>query len=196
MIFKTIKILLISFLLFSCNSGAKKGYMPKPKGFPRIELPPLAYQILEGDYPFTFEYSKSAVIVPDNSKDAEPYWIIVKYPSLNAMIQFTYKPINGNTKKLESHIADAYKLASKHQKMATSQVEKVTQLKNGRKVVVIEIEGEVPSHFQFYTTDTTQHFLRGAVYLNNATFNDSLSPIVDFMKLETKYLIESLKFKK
>jgi gliding motility-associated lipoprotein GldD len=170
-------------------------YFQKPKGFARISLPEHTYRTLEGGYPYSFEYSTSAVVVPDTTADAEPYWILVKYPELNAFIQFTYKPLNGDLKKLDHHVLDAYKLASKHLIKAISQKEEIITLKNGRKVVTMEITGEVPSHFQFYSTDTSQHYLRGAVYLQVATLNDSLKPIVDFLKVDTKHILETLKWK-
>jgi gliding motility-associated lipoprotein GldD len=185
-------LVLVTFCL-ACGRSSTV-YYPKPKGFERIELPEHAYQTLQGDYPYTFEYSQSAVIQPDRTKDAEPYWILVEYPSLNAKIQFTYKPINGDLTKLDKHVADAYKLASKHQVRATEQREQVINLKNGKKAVVIEIDGEVPSHFQFYATDTSKHFLRGAVYLNAATLNDSLLPIVDYLKMDSRRILETLKW--
>ncbi len=189
--------LIISLLALTISCGNKSTvYYPKPKGFERIVLPKQEYQALQGNYPYTFEYSKSAIVTTDRTKDAEPYWILVEYPTLNAKIQFTYKPLNGNLAKLDQHVADAYKLASKHQVRATAQREKVIQLKNGKKAVVIEIDGEVPSHFQFYATDTSKHFLRGAVYLNAATLNDSLMPVVDYLKADSRRILETLKWNK
>ncbi len=191
---KFLKISLILIYLSGC-SNVNQGFVPKPKGYQRIDLPEHVFQPLIGTFPYTFEYSKFAEVLVDKSPDSEPYWIIVNYPTLNAKIQFTYKPLNGDMRKLDKHVADAYKLAAKHQVKATAQTEYQLQLKNGKKVIVIELEGEVPSHYQFYATDTSKHYLRGAVYLNNATLNDSLSPIVEFMKLETRHLIETLKWK-
>lgn len=187
----------ILILAFAMGCGNKSTvYYPKPKGFERINLPKKEYQVLQGNYPYTFEYSKAAVIKPDKTKDAEPYWILVEYPTLNAKIQFTYKPLEGDLVKLDKHVADAYRLASKHQVRATAQREQVVQLKNGKKVVIIEIDGEVPSHFQFYATDTSKHFLRGAVYLNAATMNDSLMPVVDYLKADSRRILETLKWNK
>ncbi|MCP9767355.1 gliding motility lipoprotein GldD [Lacihabitans sp. LS3-19] len=191
---KVFFLLFIGVITYSCG-GSTAVYYPKPKGYERIDLPEHRYQTLEGSYPYTFEYSESAVITPDKSKDAEPNWILVEYPKLNAKVQFTYKPLYGDLQKLDKHVADAYKLASKHQVRATSQKEQVIKLENGKSVVVIELEGEVPSHYQFYATDTSKHFLRGAVYLNSATFGDSLRPIVDFLKIDSRHILETLKWK-
>jgi gliding motility-associated lipoprotein GldD len=184
-----------AILLVSC-SKTSSDYVPKPKGFNRIDIPAHAYQSLNGNYPYTFEYSKQATIEADKSVGAEPYWIIVNYPTLNAKVQFTYKPLNGDLDKLDKHVADAYKLAAKHQIKATGQTEQVLTLKSGKKAVIIQIEGEVPSHFQFYMTDTSKNFIRGAMYLNRSTFNDSLNPIIDYVKIDCRHLIETLNWKK
>lgn len=183
-------------MLLSCGENKNdEVYFQKPKGFARLELPEHKYLTLNGAYPYTFEYSAAADVVADQSPEAEPYWILVKYPKLNAMIQFTYKPIKGDLKKLDEHVMDAYRLASKHQIKATSQKEEIVTLKSGRKAVVIEIEGEVPSHYQFYSTDTSKHYLRGAIYLQNATVNDSLKPVVDYLKIDARHILETLKWK-
>ncbi len=168
--------------------------MPKPKGFNRIDIPAPEYVPLKEKHPYFFQYNKIAQIQKDTTYRAEPHWIIINYPTLNAKIQLTYKPIKGNLSKLDAHIADAFKLAAKHQVKAISQTEKLVSLKNGKKAVIIELEGEVPSHYQFYTTDTTKNYLRGAVYLNLATENDSLRPIVDYLKKDSRVLLETLKW--
>ena len=48
---------------------------------------------------------------------------------------------------------------------------------NGQIASVAELEGEVPTQFQFYTSDSTHHFFRGALYFNTAMKNDSLAPV-------------------
>lgn len=192
---KLIGVLGICALAACGNPQEEQVYYQKPKGFARIDLPEHRYRPLEGNYPYAFEYSEAAEVVPDRSADAEPYWILVKYPDLDAMIQFTYKPLNGNLKKLDEHVMDAYRLASKHQIKALSQKEEIVTLKNGRKAVAIEIEGEVPSHFQFYSTDTSRHYLRGAIYLGHATLNDSLKPVVDYLKTDARHILETLTWK-
>lgn len=187
---------IISCLILLACSPSEKSYTPKPKGFNRINLPAAAYQSLGDAHPYTFEYSKNAIIQKDTFAMAEKDWIIVYYPKLDARIQLTYKPLNGDLNKLQNLIYDAYKLADKHQVKASSQEEKLVQFKSGKKAVVIEIDGEVPSHFQFYVTDTSRNYLRGAVYLMHATENDSLRPVVDYMKGECLHLLETLKWKK
>ena len=191
---KIVPILLIISILVSCGIS-NETYFPKPKGFNRIDLPVRAYKQLEESHPYTFEVSKAAIVQPDTFGKAEPHWIILYYPEIDGRIQLTYKPLGGNLNKLQAHINDAFKLASKHQVKAVSQEEQLIELKNGKKAVVIQLEGEVPSHYQFYTTDTSKHFLRGAVYLETATENDSLRPVIEYLKGESRHLLETLRWK-
>lgn len=180
-------------VVMACSSSPN--YSPKPKGFNRIDLPAHEYQQLADVHPFSFEYSKHAVIQPDTTSFAEPHWLIVYYPDYDARIQLTYKSLNGDLNKLSRHIDDAYKLADKHHVKANSEEVQLMQLKDGKTAIVIELEGEVPSHYQFYSTDTTKHFLRGALYLMQPTLNDSLTPVVNYMKEDCKHLLETLTWK-
>ena len=107
----------------------------------------------------------------------------------------TYKPLNQNNKKLAALIQDAYTLASKHQGKASGIQDYVMTTKSGRKAGLIELDGEVATSFQFYTTDSTKHFLRGAVYVKTATANDSLAPIIKFLKQDAIHLIQTLEWK-
>jgi gliding motility-associated lipoprotein GldD len=44
-------------------------------------------------------------------------------------------------------------------------------------------------------TDSTKHFLRGAVYFNTATKNDSLAPVIRYLKQDAIHLIQTLRWK-
>ena len=170
-------------------------YAPKPKGYSRIDLPAHQYQTLENTHPYSFQYSSFAKILPDTFARAEPHWIFVAYPVLNASIQLTYKDVNNNPKLLAGYIDDAYKLASKHQVKASGIQEQTFMTKKGRKVVMFKLTGDVPSYYQFFTTDSTKHFLRGAMYFNVADKPDSLAPVIDYLKIDLDKLIETLEWK-
>ena len=162
---KALFVFLLGAVLSSCGSGGgSETYAPKPKGYNRIALPPHAYQPLEGDYPYTFEYSKAAVVLPDTHALAEKYWIYLYYPKLDANIQLTYKPVLNSSSRLKDYIDDAYKLAGKHQIRATAVQQKTVPIQPGKTATLSRLEGDVPTPFQFYTTDSTTHYLRGAIY--------------------------------
>ncbi|OZI08933.1 gliding motility lipoprotein GldD [Siphonobacter sp. BAB-5385] len=193
---RTLSYSFLTFLMSSILWSCSEDYTPKPKGFPRIDLPPHAYQPLTENHPYTFEYSKAAVIKPDTFKGAEPHWIFITYPSLKANVQLTYKPVQGSKERLRGFISDAYKLAAKHQEKAYALKDAVALGKSGQTFTLLEIAGDVPSHMQFYTTDSTKHFLRGAMYLQTATENDSLAPVVEYIKQDVMHLVNTLKWKK
>lgn len=173
----------------------KKTYLPKPPGYPRIILPAHEYTPLPRSFPYTFEVSKHAVITQDTSPKAEKYWINIHYPAFEADIQLTYKPVKNNPKLLRAYCFDAYKLTAKHQIKASSIQEKSFKTRQGHTVIMAELSGQVPSQVQFYTTDGTHHFLRGALYFNTASQNDYLAPVITFIKEDIIHLLHTLEWK-
>ncbi|GAB3202611.1 gliding motility-associated lipoprotein GldD [Pontibacter aydingkolensis] len=170
-------------------------YTPKPKGYNRIDLPSQTYQQLQAEHPYTFEFSEHAKIRPDSSTIAQPHWIHILYPGMGADVQLTYKNLKGNTEALNAMIEDARKLTGKHQIKAYSIEEAEVRTPSGDIASVFELEGEVPSQFQFYVTDSTTHFLRGALYFRTATQNDSLAPIIEFVKKDIIHMLNTLQWK-
>ncbi len=187
-------IFCIATLLFTgCNS--EPSYTPKPKAYNRIDLPEHSYQQLPDTLPYSFEYSKHARILPDTSWIAEPYWINVYYPELVANVQITYKSIGGSEAKLKEYFRDSYKLTSKHQIKAYAIEEGMIRTPGGKTAFVNELTGEVPSQFQFFTTDSTENFLRGALYFRTSTQNDSLAPVIEYVKKDIIHMLNTLEWK-
>ncbi len=180
-------------LLFALAAacGGTKEYVPKPKGFNRIDLPDVKYQSLDEEHPYFFEYSQAAHIRPDSSSIAEPHWIHVIYPEFKADVQLTYKSIKDHPEIFSEFIDDAHKLTGKHMVKASAIEESILKTPSGKTVAVYELEGEVPSQFQFYLTDSTEHFLRGALYFRTATKNDSLSPIIEYIKKDIIHMLNT-----
>jgi gliding motility-associated lipoprotein GldD len=185
--------LLFVFLL-AILSACSDDYVPKPKGYNRIELPAPSYISLPDTFPFQFEFSEHARIVKDTSRFTEPYWINIYYPGMAANIQLTYKAVNKDPRLLEGFLADSYKLTSKHQIKAYSIDEAILKTPYGHTAVVTELEGEVPSQFQFFITDSLTHFLRGALYFRTATKNDSLAPVIDYIKTDMVHLLNTFQW--
>ncbi len=193
------RLFLLGFvlILFSCgtDSEEEKSSLPRPKGFPMMDIPKPQYQTLENSHPFSFEFSKYATAKKDTFAFAEPHWMYIYYPRWDAFIQLTYKSVGGSRKKLDKMIRDSYLLASKHQMKANRIEDAILKTRDGRKVTVIELEGELATPFQFFATDSTTHFLRGAVYLNTAMKNDSLAPVIQYLKQDAIHLIQTLRWK-
>lgn len=183
------------FLGMVASACHETAYIPKPKGYNRIELPDHQYRVIDDSYPYQFEYSQHAQLKPDTSWMSEPYWIHLIYQDFGADVQLTYKDLNQNEQKLRELLEDSYKLTSKHQVKAYAIDESILTTPKGHTAVVTELSGEVPSQFQFFTTDSSRHFLRGALYFPTATKNDSLQPIIDFIKVDIIHMLNTLEWK-
>jgi gliding motility-associated lipoprotein GldD len=186
--------LIAGLTLAACGSSDQAEYVPKPKGYPRIDLPLAEYVPIAPVHPYQFDVNKIARVLPDTFKRAEPHWIFVYYPTLKATVQLTYKPVQ-NLDNLRGMLADAYKLTAKHNVKAYSINQQRVQLRNGLSASLITLVGEVPTQFQFVTTDTTRHFLRGALYFDTATANDSLAPVIDYVKADMMRMLNTLTWK-
>ena len=181
------------FIAFSFSSCETK-FLPKPKGYNKIPLPKHEYNKSSSDFPYSFEVSKKAKIIKNTIYKNEPYWVDLFYPDFNAEINITYKKIHKEKKDLMEFINDTYKLINKHQVKASAIKETIIKTPSGKKATIIELSGEVPTQFQFHITDSSSHFLRGALYFKTATKNDSLAPIINFIKIDMIHLLNTLEW--
>jgi gliding motility-associated lipoprotein GldD len=63
--------------------------------------------------------------------------------------------------------------------------------------MLFDIRGvNVASMYQFYITDSSKHFIRGALYFDHAPNNDSLAPVIEFLKADIDHLIETFTWRK
>ena len=182
--------MILGLLLISCD----REYLPKPLGYNRLDLPEHTYQSLPDTLPYTFEYSRHARLLRDTSVIHEKFWIEIYYPSIKSNIHITYKPLNNNIKLLKEFMDDAYTLTAKHQIKAYAINEVITVTPSGKTAVIAELEGEVPSQFQFTVTDSAENFLRGALYFNTKVQNDSLAPAIEYMKRDMMHIINTLEW--
>jgi gliding motility-associated lipoprotein GldD len=182
-------------ILFFASCGGSSDYTPKPKGYYRIDLPKKQYVVFDSTYPFTFEYPVYAKVSPDKDKNAEPFWMNIDFPTFKGKIHISYKMIKHNLSKFSD---DAYNLAMKHIPKATNIDDELIDIKEHKVYgMIYNIEGEgAASTYQFFVSDSTSNFVRGALYFNVKPNNDSLSPVIDFIKLDIQHLIKSLRWKK
>lgn len=178
-------LLLLSFF------GCQRNYLPRPVGYNRLELPEPQYQPLPDSFPYTFEYSVHARLLPDTTGFSERYWLEIYYPALRSTIHITYKQIQHSQQLLREFLNDAYTLTAKHQIKAHAIDETIVKTPSGKTAVIAEIEGEVPSQMQFTLTDSVRNFVRGALYFNTKVHNDSLKPAIEYMKKDIMHLIHT-----
>lgn len=193
---KALYLLIFTLLLCACDNG----YTPKPRGYFNIQFPERKYQVFDvPGYPYTFEYPAYARVVQDtlffSDKPENPYWINIEFPSLNGKIYLSYKQIGFNNNTLPKLVNDAFKMTYKHTYKAESIEEKEISTPNHVKGLFYEIGGNAASAKQFFATDSTRHFLRGALYFDAAPNADSLAPVHKFLEEDMWRLVESLKWK-
>jgi gliding motility-associated lipoprotein GldD len=193
-ILKILPLLFVLFLflpLLSCDNG----YVPKPRGYYRIDLPEHQYRLFDTTYPYTFEYPVYARICRDSSDFSEPYWLNVVYPMFHAQLHLSYKKISNN---LPVYIEDARKLVNKHIPKANA-IEQREYLDPAHRVfgLVYDIRGsDAASSYQFYLTDSTSNFVRAALYFNLIPNNDSLLPVINFLRADLEKMISTFRWKK
>ncbi len=191
---KTKAIYYIFFFCVILFTSCENNYAPKPKGYFRIGLPKKEYTVFDSVYPYKFEYPVYAKIVPDTDFMAEPFWINIDYPQFKAKIHISYKHIKNN---LPDYIKDTRTLVNKHISKADA-IDTKLFVNNKDKVygITYDIKGiNTASPFQFFVTDSVTHFIRGALYFNIEPNNDSLSPVIDFIKNDIEYIINTLQWK-
>ncbi len=180
------------FTLVSCQ----RDYLPKPLGYNRLILPEPVYHSLPDTLPYTFEYSQHAKLLRDTSWVSERFWIEIYYPKIKANVHITYKRLENKEKLLKELMNDAYTLVAKHQIKAYAIDEVIVKTLSGRTAIVAELDGEVPSQMQFTITDSTQNFLRGALYFYTKVNNDSLRPAIEYMKRDIMHIINTFDWNK
>jgi gliding motility-associated lipoprotein GldD len=172
-------------------------YVPKPKGYFRIDLPEKTYtRFLKDDYPYSFEYPAYASIEKDSmffeQKAENPWWINISMPSLNATIYISYKEIKGENTLIKL-LNDSYNMSHYHSKKAAYINEKESfHTPSGVHGLFYDVGGNAASAVQFYATDSQQHFIRGALYFNATPNVDSLKPLNDFLRKDVEHFINTL----
>ena len=188
-----IRTILLVFLLFA---GCGEHYTPKPRGFFRIDFPEKTYHALTGDYPYTFDVPDYARIEKDDRNPDEQYWINVAVPANKAELHLSFYNLKEQSKPTRDLLFDLMEetrdLAYKHSIKADA-IDESIFVNPMQKVygTIYKIRGNAASPMQFFLTDSTSHFLRGALYISEIPDVDSLRPVIDFLEPDVIRLIET-----
>ena len=187
---KKITVLLFIIVLFSCGG---ESYTPKPKGYFRITLPEKKYEKTEIDCPFTFEKPTYTEIKLDPNNPNLCFFNLDFY-TLQASLYFSYKPLNND---IQSYLEDSRTLAFKHSVKATD-IDQIIINHPEKNVygLIYDIKGDAASEYQFHLTDSVHHFLRGSLYFNTVPNQDSIQPVLDFVKKDIEHLFSTFEWKK
>lgn len=185
---------IIALILFFSMDACREDYTPKPRGYFRIDLPEKEYRLFDTVYPYTFEYPAYARVVPDHRINSEAYWINIEYPQFRGTIHVSYKAVSGN---LLEYLEDARTFVMKHIPKADAIDDSLIYRPEDRVYgLVYDIEGTgAASPCQYFVTDSSAHFLRGALYFNTSPNNDSLAPVIEFIRQDIRHMLTTLKWK-
>jgi gliding motility-associated lipoprotein GldD len=188
----------LSFLLIffiACNSD----YTIKPRGYFKIDFPEKAYQDFDNpSYPYSFQYPVYGNIIKDSlffdEKAENPYWINIDFPRFNAKIYISYKEIGKN--KFDSLVNDAFTMSYKQHTYKASAIEPMPfTTPHNLSGIYFTLKGNTATANQFFITDSTNHFLRGALYFDAVPNEDSLKPINNFLQKELQHLLNTLQWR-
>ncbi len=178
----------------ACNSR----FTPKATGYPAIELPNKNYlSNAVIDLPYSFHIPSYAVvdkkIANGGLNQQQKGWMNLQFPTLNATLYISYNAVQKD--KLEVLVRDAYNFANNHSNKASFIEDSAFENPNGLKGVFFHLGGDVASPYQFFITDSSRHFLRGALYFDTTPNADSLAPVIDFLYQDLKQLVNSFHWK-
>ncbi len=202
-----------ALLFYSCNST----YTSKKKGYFDIAFPEHKYTSFNNpEFPYSFDYPVYANVVKDStyfdSSPENPYWVNIDFPQFNARIFLSYKIIGGKAfyklkmpdgtykdssgiNQFDKMVNDAFNLTNKNQAVTSSIKDSVFHTKNGITGVFFKVGGNAATAKQFFLSDTSRHFLRGALYFDATPNVDSLKPVQDFLQLDIDHLLNSFRWK-
>lgn len=186
-----IAIFLGTLATFGC--GHSNDYTPKPQAYLRFSFPEKSYVPYDtAALPFTFERATEARL---NMKKDTPRdkWVDILYPSRHGVVFLSYKPMRG-PQDLAGQIDTSYELLKMHFDYSSGVDEK--QYYDPTRHVfatTYRLKGSnVASTYQFWATDSNEHFLRGSLYLDQTPNNDSLAPVLEYLQQDLNHLIETL----
>ena len=189
-----ILVLFLALGFTACNSK----FTPKATGYPAITLPKKVYlSDAVTDLPYAFDIPSYAVVDKNVAymgvDQQKAGWMNLKFPSLNATLYISYNAVQKD--KLEVLVRDAYNFANNHSNKASFIEDSAFENPIGLQGVFFHLGGDVASPYQFFITDSSRHFFRGALYFDTTPNADSLAPVIDFLYQDLKQLVQSFHWK-
>jgi gliding motility-associated lipoprotein GldD len=178
----------MAVVLFLGLWGCEPALQPKPEAGLRLEYPTPTYTPITTNYPFQFEMNAFANLQQQANNTPN-----INYPEMKATLYLSYKPVKNNINLL---LNDAYKLPSKHLQKAEEIPERLF-INPEKKVygTLFTVVGDAASQMQFFATDSTNHFLVGALYFYSKPNYDSLLPAISYLQKDITRLMETLSWK-
>jgi len=182
--------------LFSSCVQKQEVPVPKPVGYFRLTTPEPAYQHWDSILPFVFDYSEHSSL-SFQKKEENVYWVDIYYPSLAAMLKMTCFPVTNNLHNFIWNEEEQVMFHVDRRMVDDIQYSTVNDPKARVFGRLYELEGKhVATPFMFWLTDSSQYFVKGSLFFDFAPNNDSLAPIIDYLKQDAILMVESWRWKK
>lgn len=177
-------------IISSCGDDV---LIPKPPTYLRANLPAHEYRKLNDNCPYSFELSKYFSYKNVVQGTETTCHKDIDLGPLNGTIHFSYIAIK---EPLKSYIDYALNKVEEHQVKAES-IDDQQFIRPKKHVygTFFELKGDVASPFQFYLTDSINHFVSGVVYFNSKPNYDSLRPSLEYLKQDLQHLMETFNWK-
>lgn len=190
-LFCTLICCLSAFFVISC--AKKQAHTPKPKGYFRIEMPAHDYEKLDTSVlPFTFQCSKTVAWEYHDQDTVK--WLLLNYPGQKARLELSLFPIHGAPHELmlkdkefvEMHFVKADNVENSDIYDSVANVYGI----------FTDIEGrEVACPFHFWLSDMKHNYLRGTLYFDFSPNNDSVQPVINYIREDAMKLIETFEWR-
>lgn len=209
---KAAAVIFITSFLMACNSA----YTSKKKGYFRIDFPQHQYvQFSKAGFPYTFEYPVYANVLQDSTyfegKPENDYWVNIDFPRFGGRIFLSYKIVGGKAlykirqpdgsyrdssgiNVFDRMVNDAFNLTNKNQVITTAIKDSLMHTPNGVTGVFFKVGGNAATSKQFFLSDTTKNFIRGALYFDVTPNADSLRPVQEFLQQDIAHMINTFRW--
>lgn len=194
---KQIRFYLICTLLTSAVIGCQSPTIPRQKGYFKITLPNVHFVLDTTRCGASFEIPiYSTLETVNSSKSGTSCWFNIRFPRFKARLHCTDLPIKNN---LEALMIDAQELVFNHDMKASGisriRVEGVGDDERKTTGVLYHLEGPVATPVQFFVTDSTDNFLRGSLYFDQAINSDSTAPVTERILKDVEHLMSTISWK-
>lgn len=185
-------IILSAIVLFSCEE--EKKIMPRPIGQMRVEFPKHEYQSANPDgCNYKFEIPSSAELSEGLSPEFPCHKNII-FKDFNAVMYLSYYQLDTNN--VTELIKESRDKVYEHVVKANS-IDEIMLADTSSDVygILYDIKGNAATPFQFFITDSSNHFIRASLMFNSQANYDSLKPMINYLKVDVENMINTTEWK-
>lgn len=166
---------------------------PRPYAYPRIDLPGNpSYTTFDNlSCPFTFSYPEGGKVQRDNNDSC---WVDIFFPAYDLTWHITYRDTRTGGKDKGAYFEDYRRLVYKHTQKARDIQAKPIRYPAGAGTW-FDLYGNVGTPSQIFMHDSAeQQIVMMSFYFQTALKNDSLQPVIEYMKEEVDHMLGTFRW--